>query len=435
MILLVLVLATRFLFLSYPAEVVFDEVHFGKFVSAYFTHKYYFDIHPPLGKLMIAGIANLFGFNPENNFEKIGEAANARILFSLRFLPALFGSLFVLVIYKIILVLGGSRRAAFLGGFLIAFDNAFLVESKFVLVDSFLFFFGFSSLLVFLLSQRQENRFKKHLFYFSSMALAGLAFSIKWTGLSFLGINLLFSFFSFLKTINLKRFLKFSAEIFISLALFALVYVLPFAVHFKLLPLSGPGDAFMSQGFQETLTKGKYLSFGAKFIELNQKMFAYNANLEKSHPDASRWNEWPFMRKPVWYWEKNESGKNANIYLVGNPLVWIPSFIVLFSGIFLMKEKKWQAFLLLFGFLANFLPFIFVKRAAFVYHYLPALTFAVILFSLWWGKVMEKRPLGLFLGYLSLVMAGFLIVSPLSYGLPISAKAAAVYKILVGLLH
>ncbi|MFN7088533.1 MAG: phospholipid carrier-dependent glycosyltransferase [Candidatus Paceibacteria bacterium] len=47
-------LITRFLFIWNPPEVVFDEVHFGKFLYAYFTGEYYFDIHPPLGKLILA---------------------------------------------------------------------------------------------------------------------------------------------------------------------------------------------------------------------------------------------------------------------------------------------------------------------------------------------------------------------------------------------
>ena len=33
---------------------VFDEYHFGKFVNNYNDGKYFFDIHPPLGKLTLA---------------------------------------------------------------------------------------------------------------------------------------------------------------------------------------------------------------------------------------------------------------------------------------------------------------------------------------------------------------------------------------------
>jgi len=88
LLLAVLSFTIHFAFLSYPAQVVFDEVHFGKFVAGYFTHQYYFDIHPPLGKLLIAGIAKIAGVNPVFGFEKIGDNIPGATLFWLRFLPA-----------------------------------------------------------------------------------------------------------------------------------------------------------------------------------------------------------------------------------------------------------------------------------------------------------------------------------------------------------
>ncbi|PIP18267.1 MAG: hypothetical protein COX42_01835 [Parcubacteria group bacterium CG23_combo_of_CG06-09_8_20_14_all_35_6] len=435
-ILLALALITRFLFLSYPAEVVFDEVHFGKFVSSYFNHQYYFDIHPPLGKLAIAGFAKLFDFNPNIGFEKIGEAANAYTLFILRFLPALLGSLFVLIIYQLVIVLGGSKKAAFLAGFLIIFDNAFLVESKFILVDNFLFFFGFLAILLFLISRKQENIFKKYLFYFSSIICSGLAFSIKWTGLSFLGIILLFILFDFLKKISLKEFFELFVKTFFLIIIFLFVYILPFIFHFKFLTLSGPGDAFMSQDFQKTLIKEnqeiKTMSFGSKFIELNQKMYSYNVGLIKGHADSSKWNEWPFLKKPVWYWEKKDIDKLANIYLMGNPLIWFSAGLAVFWGIYrLFKTKNEAYFLLLVGYFANLLPYILVTRAAFLYHYLPALVFAIIILALWIGK--SKKTF--YFSYLITVLLIFLIVSPISYGIFLPLNITSIYKLLVGIFH
>ncbi len=439
-ILLILALATRFIFLAYPAEVVFDEVHFGKFVSAYSTHQYYFDIHPPLGKLMISGLARL-NFTPVNfgGFAQIGEAMDAKTLFVLRFLSALFGALLPLIFYGIIRVLGGSKKAAFLAGFLVIFDNAFLIESKFILVDSFLFLFGFLSILVFLISQKQENRLKKHLLYFLAMALAGLAFSIKWTGLAFLGINLFLSFINFLKNINFKRFLKFSVEVVISLFLVAIIYALPFAAHFKLLDQSGPGDAFMSRSFQTTL-KGNVFSkekittmpFLQKFVELNKMMWSYNSGLAKTHPDASAWTEWPIDKKPVWYWARSTGpSETANIYLWGNPLIWWLSGLAVLLSIF--RKLKHKGILLL-GYFANLLPFIFVSRIAFLYHYLPALGFAILLLALAGEKLWEKRP-WIFYGFLMITLIVFILIVPISYGLVMPAEISNIYQAIIKLFH
>ena len=55
---------TRFWRLWAPNQVVFDELHFGSFASRYFTGEYFFDIHPPLGKMLIALAAWIGGFEP-----------------------------------------------------------------------------------------------------------------------------------------------------------------------------------------------------------------------------------------------------------------------------------------------------------------------------------------------------------------------------------
>ena len=52
---------TRFSFLENPKEVVFDEFHFFHFVSEYEEGKYFFDIHPPLGKLILWANAQMYG--------------------------------------------------------------------------------------------------------------------------------------------------------------------------------------------------------------------------------------------------------------------------------------------------------------------------------------------------------------------------------------
>src|SRR3990167_755247 len=132
-ILLGISLITHFAFFGHPNQTVFDEVHFGKFVSGYYTHEYYFDIHPPLGKLLIAGFGRLFDFRPEFSFAEIGDEFPDSKYMALRFLPSLAGSLLPVVIFLLALQLGFSRRSAFVAGVLIALENGLLVQTLFML--------------------------------------------------------------------------------------------------------------------------------------------------------------------------------------------------------------------------------------------------------------------------------------------------------------
>lgn len=459
-ILLVLALATRFLYLNYPAEAVFDEVYFGNFVSAYFTQQYYFDIHPPLGKLMIAGFSSLFGFKGDFNLDTIGENYSGYYFFILRFLPAFFSILFVVLIYFLVLALGLSKKAAFLGGFLVLFDNAILGQSKFILVDIFLLFFGFASLLFFFLAKR-VNSSKTQFFLFAISALfAGLSFSVKWTGLSFLGIIMIILFFDFLNTFNFRRYL-FRLSLFIAIPLLA--YALIFAIHFSLLKNSGPGSAFMSVQFQKTLIGNRLsetiqpISFWQKFKELNTAMYKYNAGITATHPYSSRWYQWPLAQKPIWYWNKIVDGTKLNIYLIPNPVIWWLVLITVIYGLIILFFKNLRRkissliYLLLFGYFLNLLPFMFVSRATFLYHYFPSLIFGILIFVLLCDKFLfaEKQKIEkpyklkqiesqsktnsknvlLFVFLLLIVALIFLILSPLTYGLPVPSGIQPLYKL------
>ncbi|CAM0139367.1 unnamed protein product [Umbelopsis sp. WA50703] len=59
--------------ISQPDGVAFDEVHFGKFAAKYINRTFFIDVHPPLGKLLIAGWAWLCGFTGDFRFEKIAD--------------------------------------------------------------------------------------------------------------------------------------------------------------------------------------------------------------------------------------------------------------------------------------------------------------------------------------------------------------------------
>jgi len=51
----------------------FDEVHFGAFAAQYIRREYYFDVHPPLAKLLNALAGWASGFDGDFGFEAIGD--------------------------------------------------------------------------------------------------------------------------------------------------------------------------------------------------------------------------------------------------------------------------------------------------------------------------------------------------------------------------
>lgn len=67
---------TRTYKLSQPNDVVFDELHYGKYVSMYLKNTFFFDQHPPLGKQLVAGAAHFVGFKGNYTFSKIGSPYN-----------------------------------------------------------------------------------------------------------------------------------------------------------------------------------------------------------------------------------------------------------------------------------------------------------------------------------------------------------------------
>lgn len=47
-LLFLLSLPIRFKNITLPSQVVFDEIHFGKFASYYIKRTFFFDVHPPV---------------------------------------------------------------------------------------------------------------------------------------------------------------------------------------------------------------------------------------------------------------------------------------------------------------------------------------------------------------------------------------------------
>ncbi len=418
-------LATHFAWFGHPNTTVFDEVHFGKFISAYFTHEYYFDIHPPLGKLILAGWGKLWGFRPGFSFANIGDVFPDRAYMALRFLPALAGTLLPVVIFLLASELGFSSWGATGAGMLVAVENGLITQSRYILLDSFLLLFGFYALYSYI-RYRRTGRLR----YLTIMGCAGgAALAVKWTGLTFLALPALDQLFDAARARALPARPGRLLAAFILIP--AIVYVSAFAIHFALLTKSGPGDAFMSPEFQKTLRGNSYEgktelvapSFAEKFLELNAEMYRSNQRLTATHPYGSPWYTWPFMTRPVFYWTRDF----ARIYLLGNPVIWWGSTLavgILIGLLFVGRRhilRDHTLRLLLVGYAINFFPFAGITRVMFLYHYLAALVFAILMLAYMIGRQPKSRKNMMIL--MVAACAAFLFFAPLTYGLPLAPKS------------
>uniref|UniRef100_A0AAG5DKB6 Protein O-mannosyltransferase 1 n=1 Tax=Anopheles atroparvus TaxID=41427 RepID=A0AAG5DKB6_ANOAO len=255
---------TRFYRITHPRGVVFDEIHFGKFVSLYLKNTFYFDQHPPLGKLLIAGAAGAVGYGGNFDFPKIGSEYDASVpIFALRFVPALCGSFLAPIVYSILRQVKLGQGVSILGGLLIIFDNALLTHSRFILMESILLFFAAFGILM-VLKFVQASPFSVRWWTFGSLAACSLtaAICVKFIGfysylvaLYIMGRHVWMELPDRRKS-NVYIIGKVVAQVALVVAVSLAVYVGCFYVHFEALYKAGPHDNVMTSAFQASLEGG-----------------------------------------------------------------------------------------------------------------------------------------------------------------------------------
>ncbi len=427
----VLSFLTRFWGLFSPNAVVFDEVYFKDFASRYFTGQYYFDIHPPLGKLLLALGARLLGYT--------GDVVSHSPAVGIRIFPALAGSLIIPLFYLLLRRLNVPRHFATLGAAFLLFDGAMLVESRFILVDAFLLLFSLAGLYVFLGAQTAHTKAQTYRRSLLAGVWLGAAVSVKWTGLGMLGLVGLLLLFEIL---TLKSQAKITHKITQGLMILGVamaVYVSVFVVHFALLTKTGDGAAFMSPRFQSGLV-GSGIAFDdgglntvQKFTELNTVMYTANAGIKATHPYSSVWYSWPLDYRGVYYWQNplETDGPQGNIYLIGNPLVWWLALAGMALSLWILIDRRTRTqikgalIMLWLGYMINLVPFMGVHRVLFLYHYLLCLVLGVgiTVASLW--AVQERYPhwpwQRILIGFYAVLIISFIFFAPVYYGTPLSS--------------
>ncbi|KAJ7196991.1 glycosyltransferase family 39 protein [Mycena pura] len=262
-IILIVAFAIRLFRLSKPASVVFDEVHFGKFASKYIKTQYFVDVHPPLAKLLLTLAAFVFGYDGNFEFKDIGKPYDDVPYVAMRLVPALLGIATIPLSYLTLRGLECRATTALLASLFVTFENGFVTQSRYILLDSPLIFF--TALTIFFwvgfCNEDKHEPFTESWWFwlFMSGLSLGAVVSCKWVGLftiATIGLSTISQLWTLLGDLRIppRLFMRhFVARALCLIVVPIIFYMSMFQIHFMILGSSGDGDGFMSSEFQHTL--------------------------------------------------------------------------------------------------------------------------------------------------------------------------------------
>jgi len=316
----VLSFITRYYKINEPDQVVFDEVHFGKFASYYLRRTFYFDVHPPLGRLIVALVSYLVGYDGHFDFENIGDSYidNKVPYIKLRAGIALFGALIPPVVFLIMKNMKFSLPTAILVAAMTVFDNGLVTQGRLILLDNMLILFCFLTVLFWVkFWNERKNPFTPK--WWINLALTGVflgcTLGVKLVGLlviALIGIATLVDLWGLLdinrkpQPLSMNRFWQhFGARALCLIAIPVSLYLSFFAIHFHILKYSGPGDGFMSPRFQRSLQ-------GSEIVKLSVAV-PYYANITIKHKDTDVYLHSHPHRYPLRYKDQRVSSQGQQV--------------------------------------------------------------------------------------------------------------------------
>lgn len=412
--------------ISFRNSMYFDEIYHGRTAYEYINGlTTYENTHPPLGKIFISLGVLLFGMNP----------------FGWRIVGTLFGIFMLPFIYVFAKQIMKNSASAALTCFIFAFDFMHFVQTRIATIDVYITFFV---ILMYYFMYRYcslsfyDKPLKKTLLPLGLCGISmGFGVACKWTGV-YAGIGLAIIFFATLfQRYREYRYAKerpeestngVSHESIIKTFPSALIKTLLFCiVFFVMIPAGIYALSYIP--FKDTFSEG----FVQKIINNQQSMFSYHSELTATHPYSSRWYQWPTMERPVWYYS-NVISENLRegISAFGNPFIWwigIPAAI--YQAYNAIKKKDKISRFLCLSYLAQYLPWIFISRATYAYHYFPSVPFVVLMIAysllLQKDEMKEKTYRGMLLIYAVAVFALFLLFYPVLAGQPADVQFVSDY--------
>jgi dolichyl-phosphate-mannose-protein mannosyltransferase len=430
---------------------VFDELYFANDAHKDLLGQDYFDPEPPLAKLIIAVGIKLFGFNS----------------WGWRFMPALFGTALVPLMYLLARQLLTVRFFAVAAGVLTAFDGMTFVESRTAVIDIIPITLAVLAYLIFHLHLNADTAWRRRWTIVATGVVLGLALGAKWTTLAVYGTIVVVLLFRLI--VRWTRYDRGTGAVaLLSLPLlpaifYGLTFIRYLSITHDITHLAQPALSFAPF----------HLDLGSAWTELREwhwQTWHYHTTLTAPHIFYSPWWSWPLDFRPVVYYYANQglgidqstgSALVAEIFNLGNPLTWWAATAALIgmavgapaliqdyrsrhrldpaaaAGHDLagpLDQRLYSTIFILIAFAAAWLPLSRVPRGLFLYHMLgglPAMFLALAL-ALTYLRSLRGRLPGIALrlsgavpayAYLLMVVAFFVYFYPLWTGLPLTSDA------------
>ena len=361
-----LALFLRLYNLSWPDWQVFDEIYYYNFGHDYLVGNYFFDVHPPLGKLFISLGLSLF-----NNS-----------IYGARFFQVIAGAIILYSIYILALELFKDKRVALFSIILLFLETSFFIESRYALINIFIVLFTVPAYICFW----RYREIQKDTYLYYSLFFASLSVCVKWTGAATFAV---FVAFICLDEKTRTLFVKtFSDNIFAKIILCSCTIVLPYILLF--IPDAIKGESFTTWHLQA---------------------FNFHKNLIGTHPYASKWYQWILDARPIWIeFKQNANSDVIGIVEVGNVVILWTALIAFFANIvYIIKKKNMPLLLVILTILFNLIPWMIIKRESFYYHFIPMIPFVIISCAYFLGNLYKNKYLKIIVAIVLVLAACFFI--------------------------
>ena len=353
----------------------FDEIYHARTAYEHLRGVYPYEVsHPPLGKEILSLGIVLFGMTP----------------LGWRCMGTLFGAAMLPLMWDLLRRMFRDDRVALCGAALLAFDFMHLTQTRISTIDSFATFF---ILLMYLFLYRYftEGRLRH-------LAACGVTFGIgaatKWTclyagaGLGVLwALHWVFSGVRAHRAGDGRRYLRrLLGSIGFCLVFFVLV---PGMIYYASYYPYGAARGLHGAGMYFTR------EYAAIVLENQRFMFTYHSGLVATHPYSSRWWQWLLDLRPILYYLSYGDGTVSTIGAFVNPLLCWGGLLALPVLAYRAAKRDRTALFLLVGYLAQVLPWVFISRLTFEYHYFAATLFLVLALGYVFDRLRQRGYLGI----------------------------------------